>query len=132
MKFMSKPSDFIFIRHPQTLPIGARRDGQVYTKPQTKLLSKQIDLRVPVAGIHEGMVYPTKEGAALKNILPELSKQLGIGIVVEPAMHVLPVNPTVLNDVSIATAMDLLVGQWLALNIYWELGADGVIYLRTR
>ena len=124
--------DYIFIRHPETVSVWSRRGNIADTSVTRKLLGRQVDLRIPEVVAADGVRYVDDKGAPLSKVLPELQEQLGVRIDVDPAMMALPVNPVVMQGVPLGSAMDLLVGQWLAPEIYWTLDDAGRVVIRTR
>lgn len=73
------------------------------------ILSRKVTFRIPDSG-------PTfqfqSEPATLEAILPVLSQQLGLPVTAAKEMYKLPINIASFSEVSIETAMDLLVRQW--------------------
>lgn len=64
----------------------------------------------------------------LHSVLPELSLQLGMPVrATEEILH-LPVNPVVMNDVSRATALELMMQQWLVPAFRYQV-QDGTILI---
>ncbi|MFP6583925.1 MAG: hypothetical protein VCD00_15405 [Candidatus Hydrogenedentota bacterium] len=67
----------------------------------------------------------------LHSVLPELSLQLGMPVrATEEILH-LPVNPVVMNDISRATALELLMQQWLVPAFQYQV-QDGTVLIFRR
>jgi len=62
-------------------------------------------------------------------VLPALSKQLGIHVDCDPAMREFPVNYVVMRRIRARTALDLIARQWPVRGIRAE-WRDGSVYLR--
>jgi len=63
-------------------------------------------------------------------VLDSLSQQLGILVVAEKGLEDLPVNPVVLNNVRVQTAMDLLIRQWLIPDFGYQVAGDRIVIRR--
>jgi hypothetical protein len=68
-----------------------------------------------------------REARTLAYTLPHLSRQLGIQVVAERGLADLPVNPAVLANVRVRTALNLLVRQWLQPDYGWHFAGDRIV-----
>ena len=103
-------------------PLGAAQEA---------LLAKAVTLALPEAARRPGAAVFVDEAMALGDVLDSLGKQLGVAVRAEEAMLSLPVNYTFLNEVSVRTALNLIVRQWPVAKFGFELDAGGVL-LRAR
>jgi hypothetical protein len=67
----------------------------------------------------------------LKEVLGDLSSQIGVTVTAEDSLMDLPVNYCVMNNVRVRTAMDLLIRQWLVPHFGYEF-RDGQIRIRQQ
>lgn len=95
------------------------------------LLDKRVNVFLPEqAQTATGVVIST--GAqTLRYAVPTLSRQLGAPIHIQRGLEEFPVNPVVMHDVRLQTALDLLVRQWPLPNFGYEV-SNGRILIRRR
>lgn len=90
-------------------------------------LGQRVSLRLPKPP-DDALHFEVVRGAMpLREALPIISQQLGISVRAEERLHDFPVNPTVMNDLPLRTALDLLVVPWLLPQFGYELDGDSVI-----
>jgi hypothetical protein len=123
--------DFVFIRS-RSIP---QRDATLLNEAELSgedraLLDQRVTVELPFRQA-AGATFQLQSGAfPLKDVLPSLSRQLGIELRAEPALAQLPVNAAVFTDVPVRTLMDLLVRQWLMPH-YGYTVTDGRIVIRA-
>jgi hypothetical protein len=122
--------EYIFVRAVQnsTSP-SARIGGDAPDVAANEILEKRVNVRVPaLPGKNARPAIP--EGIEpLGEVLAALSDQLGVPVEVVTGLEALPVNPVILNNVTIRTAMDLLIRQWPVPEFGYEF-RDGRIIIR--
>lgn len=101
---------YIFIRSTQNRNRGNTcLNPEAITEEMRQRLEAGVELRLP----RETAAPMFATGAAtLAEALPELARQVGIEMRAEPAVADLPVNVAVFNEVSLETALNLIVWQW--------------------
>jgi hypothetical protein len=117
-------SEYLFIRStdnqsraPSCLNVEA------LTAAQADLLASPISMRLPETGpelTFQSVASP------LAKVLPALSNHLGIPVTATEGMGNLPVNLSVFQNVSVETALDLLVRQWLLPRYGYRLDGGGL------
>ncbi|MCC6795665.1 MAG: hypothetical protein IT366_11160 [Candidatus Hydrogenedentes bacterium] len=123
--------DYIFLSTPQnTNPKSALLEESSLDEQQKALLGKQVTLALP---------YPLRTGqplelplkpSPLSDVLPALSEQVGVRVVVEKGLEKFPVNPYFVKNVTLREALDLLVRQWLEPNYGYQVLADRIVIRR--
>lgn len=124
--------EFIFLSTPaNTNPASALIDGASHSDSQKAFLERRITLALPVPlRTGQRMELPLRP-SRLGDVLPALAEQLGVRVVAEKGLEQFPVNPFYVRDVTVRTAMDLLVRQWLEPNYGYEMIEDRIV-IRTR
>lgn len=124
--------EYIFIRSSANQqPESALLNADVLAEEQRQVLDKRVTVYLPDAVPADGQVYVYRSGKSVRGIIGALSTQIGIAVHADEALQPLPVNPIVLNNVRVCTALDLLVRQWPLPEFGYELRNDG-IHLRRR
>ena len=98
---------------------------------QLALLNRKVSLMLPEPPmVTAGMVF-RHNASALGQVLGPMSSQMGVRVGVEDARLLpLPVNPCVMNNVRIRTAMDLLIRQWPLPDFGYVLRGDQIVIVR--
>lgn len=99
----------------------------VLSETQRQFLDQNVSIELPYPQTEQDAIEVFPGASPLMDVLPSLTHQLGIRVTAERALADLPVNPTVLNDVSRQTAMELLIRQWLVPQYGFTLEADRVV-----
>ena len=60
--------------------------------------------------------------------IEEMSSQLGIPVTADPIVQELPVNPVVINNVSLESALNLIVWQWPQSGLGYRIVDQGVVF----
>lgn len=102
---------YLFIRSTsnQSKSPGCLNAGEL-SPEQRAILDAPLSLHVPDTGA--GLVFQSQP-AKLADVLPALSRSLGIPVTATESMARLPVNITVFEGISTEHALDLLIRQWL-------------------
>lgn len=98
------------------------------TPEEATLLEKTVSIRVPDLG---GEFSFQAEPATLGELLSTLSAQIGLPVTADTEVARLPVNISVLEDLPLEIALDLLVQQWPVPRYGYQL-RDGAIHFTTR
>ena len=124
--------DYIFLSAAaNTNPKSALLEAASNADKQTAILAKKVTLALPYP-LHTGQrLELPMQPSQLGDVLPALSEQLGIRVVAEKGLEKFPVNPFYVRDVSVQTAMDLLIRQWLVPNYGYQVLDDRIV-IRTR
>jgi len=77
-----------------------------------ELLDRLVSLYLPMAPEEPGRLSGYGRAVPLSRVLDELSKQTGLRFEADARTHELPVNPSVMVNVRLNTALDLIVHQW--------------------
>jgi hypothetical protein len=106
--------EFIFIRsvHNTNSP-SALLNPEALTDEQNVALDKKVDITLPAPSGDPNHVKMAMGAISLQKALGILSNSLGLPVTIEPGLEALPVNPCVMRQVRVRTAMDLIIRQWL-------------------
>lgn len=120
--------DYIFIAQPGAwLGRPTLLNEGALTQRQREYLEQRLTLRLPNASRD----WPSAELALgaqpLGELLDTLSQQLGITVVADAAVRSLPVNPMVMHDVTVRTALDLLIWQWPVPEFGYHFASDRIV-----
>ncbi|MCH7959379.1 MAG: hypothetical protein IID08_04585 [Candidatus Hydrogenedentes bacterium] len=123
---LESTEEFIFIRstgnlHPETL----LRLGDGLTRIPSSL-ERRVNLILPDGAGDGSTSHVDTDARPLRSVLASLSEQLGMRVEIDHALSQLPVNPVVMNNVRIRTAMDLLIRQWLRPDFVYEVTDTGL------
>jgi len=120
--------DYIFVAQPRA---WMRRPTLIneasLSERQREFLGQRVTVRLP----ESRRSWPTVElefaAVPLADALSTLSDQLGIRVVAEPEIADLPVNPVYMHDVTVRTAMDLLIWQWPLPQFGYQFISDRIV-----
>jgi len=117
-------SEYLFIRSTdnQSRAPSCLNESEL-TVAQKEFLATPITLHLPDTGTE--LVFQSV-ATPLKKVLPTLSSRLGIPVTATAAVDSLPVNISVFQNVSVETALDLLVRQWLLPRYGYRLDEGGL------
>ena len=97
---------------------------------QRALLEKRVSVQLPVPTDNNEQVYYA-DASSLSEVLGTLSHQLGVPVVADKQLQDFPVNPCVMNDVRLRTALDLLIRQWPIARFGYEVRGQDIL-IRAR
>jgi hypothetical protein len=123
--------EYIFLRYNQndSLQDTLLNRHQIDDR-QAKYLPTKVSVFLPEAPKRDND-RPIIAGAKpLRDVLETLSNQLGIQVVAERSMLDFPVNPLVLKDVRVQTAMNLIIRQWPVGEFGYQFAHDRFIIRR--
>ena len=128
---IERSDEYLFIRaaqnrHPRELLLNPK----ALTAEQVAQLDRRVDVAVPVLQRDPEHVRVPDSASRLGDMLEILSDQLGVTVEAQPALRHFPINPVVLNDVRVRTALDLLVRQWLVPLFGYEVTETGILFKR--
>lgn len=104
--------NYIFIYAQQNQTHGpVVLNAESLTPEQNALLDTPV--KVMLAHSEDGKKLEVSYGARrLRAVLPMLSEQFKIPVTASPELAEMPVNPVVMNNVTVRQAMELLIRQW--------------------
>ena len=94
-----------------------------------QVLSRRVSVQLPAPSNDPSMMVGRFGAQPLGELLPELSRQLNVPVRAADGVEKLPVNPMVLPDVTMRTALDLIVAQWPVDAFAYRVDANGVLIL---
>ena len=120
-------ADYVFLSSVANVS-GPRFSGDraALTTEQQSMLGRRVSLMLPVREEDPGHIQGHRGASTLGEVLLELSAQLEITITADPIMHRLPLNPVIISDTPIETAMDLIIRQWLIPEFFFEVAGTGI------
>jgi len=120
-------ADYVFLFSAANVS-GPRFSGDraALTTAQQSMLRRRVSLMLPAREENPGHIQGHRGASTLGEVLPELSAQLGITVTADRIMHRLPLNPMVISDTPIETAMDLIIRQWLIPEFFFEVDGTGI------
>ncbi len=96
------------------------------TEEQRGTLGRRVNVTLPFPQGDPEHIQGRIGASKLGEVLDALSEQLGIPVTSDARMHKLPVNPVVMREVSIETALELIIRQWLVPEFGYELDSAGI------
>ncbi len=104
--------EYIFIRSQQNADTGNRLlNAGALTREQRTLLSTVVSLTLPDSRAVSHAAF-TSIPIPLHDALLPLTEQMGVEIVAQRHLADIPINPCVMDDVRLETALNLLLWQW--------------------
>jgi hypothetical protein len=98
--------EYVFLHAKSNPPRETLLNPLELTPAQTEFLNRKITADLPSSPLDISRV------GKLEEVLPALSRQLGIEIAAQPGLEKLPVEPAVFRNVAVRTLLDLMVRQW--------------------
>jgi hypothetical protein len=124
--------DYVFFAAPANPnPPSALLNPALPTAKQ-ELLARRVSLRLPEAAGEPGAIATAPGPQRLGDVVEHLAVQINTPVVATPAAARLPVNPAVMVDVPMRTALDLLVRQWLSAGYGYEVTRDRIVFRMRR
>ncbi len=119
--------EYIFIRAVQnTGPTERLLNEATLTSEQRALLSRTVSVVLPEEQAVSHAAF-TAQPASLHNMLLPLSNQLGIEVVAQRRLADIPINPCVIQDVRLETALNLLLRQWPLPDFGFEIQENRIL-----
>ena len=105
--------DYVFLY----VPTGQARtdlllNRAALSQAERDLLARRVSVTLPEVPRDPGRMPHLAGARPLGSVLPALSAQLGMEVQAPPRIREIPVNPAVMNGVSVETALNLLIRQW--------------------
>lgn len=123
--------EYIFLRAASNLaPPDQLLNEAALAPAERTALDARVSLVLPDTAQRPGAAVFVNSAVQLGDVLPSLGRQLGIPVQA-PGLERLPVNYTVLHNVTIRTALNLLIRQWPTPDFGYTY-QDGVIILHGR
>src|SRR5690606_17154702 len=105
--------DYVFLYVPkQGAPENLLLNRDALTAEEQASLSRRVSLVLPELLRDRHQVARYAGARPLEALLPALSAQLGMEVNVQSRFREIPINPVVMNGVTVETALDLLIRQW--------------------
>ena len=96
------------------------------TDEQVAMLGREVRVMLPFPQDDPEHLQGRIGASTLGEVLEGLSEQLGVPVTADANMHRLPVNPAVMTNVRVATALDLLIRQWLVPEFAYAVDDTGI------
>ena len=96
------------------------------TDEQAAMLGREVRVTLPFPQDDPQHLQGRIGASTLGDVLEGLSEQLGITVTADERMHRLPVNPVVMTNVRVATAIELLIRQWLVPEFVYSVDDTGI------
>ena len=96
------------------------------TDEQVAMLGREVRVMLPFPQDDPEHLQGRIGASTLGEVLEGLSDQLGVPVTADANMHRLPVNPAVMTNVRVATALDLLIRQWLVPEFAYAVDDTGI------
>ncbi len=124
--------EYVFLHNPNnTSPADALLNTNALDSEQEALLNRTVSVILPHAPTPGQPLEMQQHPTDLGQVLNSLTRQLGVTVVAEAGLEELPVNPAVVVNVKVRTALNLLVRQWLVPNYGYQVTHDRIV-IRTR
>ncbi len=121
---MESTAEYIFIRAPQnTTPPSLLLNPSSLDAEQRVLLDRTVTVALPDRRTHAFMAAPIP----LRDALRPLTDQLGVEIAAQRTLADIPVNPCVMRQVRVETALALLIRQWPVPEFGYELLPERIL-----
>jgi len=123
--------EYIFLSSPQNKnPRELLINPDALDEHQKAVLNKKVSVYLPEPQNDQGHFVAALGASHLVDVLPTLSQQLRVPVVAERELEQFPVNPVVLNNVRMRTALDLIVRQWLRPEFGYQVLSDKILLRR--
>ncbi len=121
-------ADSVFLYSPGR-PLREKTLVEVADEVRPEWLDRRVTLYLPAAPAEPAHLRGYASAVPLGDCLAELSRQTGLRVEADPRMNALPVNPSVMVDVPIQTALDLIINQWPLPHFGYRANADTVRFV---
>lgn len=120
--------EYIFIRAPKNESAASVcLNTDALDAEKQAILDRKVSLIMPEAPDDKADVVLVSEPFPLQEALFPLTEQLGLEIVARRELADVPINPCVINNVRLSTALNLLIRQWPLARFGWELQTDRIL-----
>lgn len=92
----------------------------------------RVSIALPEGSVRGEKFRPVEGATPFGDLLGAISRQIGLSVTADASLHALPVNQTVIRDLPLQTALDLIVRQWPVDGIGYTFSGDAVHFQRTR
>lgn len=124
--------EYVFIHNPNNKsPRETLLNSNPLNAAEVELLDRPVSLVLPFAPSPGRPLEMQQHAFELGQVLDSMSQQLGVTVVAEEGLEELPVNPAVIANVRMRTALDLVIRQWLVPNYGYQVTHDRIV-IRTR
>ncbi len=123
--------EYIFVYLPgRESPRSFLLNDEPLTAEQQTLLDRRADVTLPLPQTDPAHLEVAPGPEPLRKVLAPLSKQLGVKVMAQRGMEEFPVNPAVLPNIRVQTALDLMLRQWLVPEFGYRVTEEGVVIRR--
>jgi hypothetical protein len=123
--------EYVFLYVPkQGEPTDLLLNRDALTEAEREHLSRRVTLVLPEPAPDRQHVTRYAGARPLGALLPALSAQLGMDVTIESRFREIPINPVVMNNVTVETALDLLIRQWPVPVFGYEVRGRSVLIRR--
>lgn len=123
--------DYIFLAAPANAnTASALLEESSLDDKRNAILAKRVRLALPRPLRTGERMELAMNASRLGDVLPALTEQLGVRVVAEKGLEKFPINPVYFHDVTVRTAMDLLIRQWLEPNYGYQVLDDRIVIRR--
>ncbi|MDX9976248.1 MAG: hypothetical protein RBU21_24950 [FCB group bacterium] len=128
---LDSTDEFVFISGAATPPPrNALLNSDKLNDAQRALLEKRVTVHLPIDPRKPSRIAMEVGAEGLDTAAEALSRQLGVQVAVDPSIKNLPVNPVVMPNVRVGTALDLIIRQWPVRGFGYEVKSDSILIRR--
>ena len=128
---LDSTEEFVFVSGAATPPPrSALLNADKLNDAQRALLEKRVSVHLPIDPKNPSRVSMEIGAEGLDTAAEALSRQLGVRVTVDPNLKSLPVNPVVMPNVRVSTALDLIIRQWPVRDFGYEVKSDRILIRR--
>lgn len=125
--YVESTPDYVFLASVNNKPRPQLLiNEEALTEEQRRTLGRRVSVTLPFPQGDPEHMQGRIGASTLGEALDTLSEQLGLPLTADARMHKLPVNPVVMRDVSIETALELIIRQWLLPEFGYEFDGAGI------
>ncbi|MCC6698557.1 MAG: hypothetical protein IT365_23240 [Candidatus Hydrogenedentes bacterium] len=120
--------EYILFRNPKnTNPESAMLNTEPLEQAQADALDRRVTVTLPHSADAKHPLEVQQDPVRLEEVIDSLSQQVGVPIIAEKGLEGLPVTPTVMANVRVRTALDLLIRQWLLPDYGYQVTPDRIV-----
>jgi hypothetical protein len=124
-------ADYVFLMAPANPNPPSALLNPTLPAAKEELLARRVTLHLPAPPTEPGRLEAAAGARQLGDVIDTIALQLNTPIVATAEAQRLPVNPAVMVEVSMRTALDLLVRQWLSAGYGYDITRDRIV-IRSR